>query len=316
MNRLRQFLIVRRLELWLHRLKLPGFRGIGLLSVLRFFIHEISDKSLMIRASAMAFDFFFALFPTLLFAFFLIPYFGIPNLEQEAEKFLLAFFPDASGFEIIKQIINSSFEKRGIGLLAINIFLTIYSATRGIITLIHSFNKSDSFFYERSWLQERWVSFQILFVLLGLLFFGIGLLIYGDILLNQLHEWQIVSSTLLYYGLHFLNWLIYLILILIGVSYLFYKAPARHRKWAFFTPGAFLAALLCVLATLGLRFFVANFNTYNTLYGSLAAIMLLMIWFQWIAIVLLIGFELNVSIDRAEKKPLQTREFFEDDSLL
>ena len=170
-RRFRKYALFRKTELWLHRQQLPGFRGIGLLSVLRFFFREVSDKSLMIRASAMAFDFFFALFPTLLFAFFIIPYFGIQNLEQEAEKFLLDFLPDQSGFNMIKQIIQSSFQKRGFGLLAINVFLTIYSATRGIVTLISSFNKVDSSFFQRSWLEERWVAIQILFVLLGLLFF-------------------------------------------------------------------------------------------------------------------------------------------------
>lgn len=85
-------------------------------------------------------------------------------------------------------------------------------------------------------------------------------------------------------------------LVFYSIAFIYKYAPAVHKKWRLVSPGSILATFLCILATLGFSEFVNNFGSYNALYGSIGTIIVLMALIFINSLVLLIGFELNVSI--------------------
>ena len=90
----------------------------------------------------------------------------------------------------------------------------------------------------------------------------------------------------------------------ISISSIYYFAPAVHERWHFLSIGSVFAAIACILSSVGFSYYVNNFGTYNKLYGSIGVIIVLMLWFYMLSLILLVGFEMNASLDMAKKEKL------------
>jgi membrane protein len=282
----------------LRYIELPFFRGIGLYDILRFFIHGLTDSKFTLMAAAMAYNFFFSLIPVLILLFTLLPYIPIQDLQLRIMEYLSQFVPE-QGMILLDGIIRDSFQKMGVGVISLNIFLALRVSTLGIIAMIKAFSKDEEVFRKRNILQLNWIALQILTILFVLFALAIGALIGGEFVLDYFSSHEIIGEGLDLFLLKVLNYGISLGLIFISVSFIYYLGPPTHERWKFFTPGAVIASLLILLAIFGLGYFFSNFANYNRIYGSLAAIIILMVWFYWISMMLLIGFELNAAIDLA-----------------
>jgi membrane protein len=97
------------------------------------------------------------------------------------------------------------------------------------------------------------------------------------------------------------RWVVILLLFFASISYIYRHAPAVHKKWRMVNPGSILATFLMVLCTLGFTWYVNNFGQFNQIYGSIGTVLILMILIFSNSLVLLIGFELNVSISTLKK---------------
>ena len=86
------------------------------------------------------------------------------------------------------------------------------------------------------------------------------------------------------------------------ISFIYYLAPAKRQRFRFFSAGSTLATILSLITSLGFDFYVNNFSNYNALYGSLGTLIVVMLWIYFNGIILLIGFELNASIQHAGTK--------------
>jgi membrane protein len=102
--------------------------------------------------------------------------------------------------------------------------------------------------------------------------------------------------VLLYVG----KWLVIIALFLFAISCLYYFGPALHKRWRFFSAGSIVASFLSILTSVGFGAFVNNFGSYNKLYGSIGTLIVIMLWVYYNALILIIGFELNASIDNAK----------------
>lgn len=296
--------------IWLRRIKLPGFQGMGLYDVLRFFFRALSDSKFTLLASAMSYQFFFSLFPCLLLAFLVLPRFPVDDLEEKALHFLLQFLPIASAsdqgltesdlYQMVQDMVSNYFDQSGsIGLIIVSILLALWGATRGIIAMMKAFTKREEVFKRRNVLE--------LYGTALLIFMALALIILAGVL-GQ------IGLAALFDGMQRLDWmsdgwrsfftqttglLITTGVIFLTISWLYYLAPATKQRWKFFSPGSVAAGTLMLFAMIGLRYYFANFAHFDRLYGSLGAIILLMVWFYYISIMLLIGFELNAAIDLA-----------------
>jgi membrane protein len=282
----------------LQKFTIPGFQGLRIYTILSFFLKGFSSKDINIRASAIAFSFFLALFPATIFFFTLIAYIPVENLKDEIFVFLANVTPK-NAFEVIQSTLTDILKKRQGGLLSLGFILAMYFSTNGINTLIDSFNDYTDVIETRSGWKQKLAALGLTFYVTFLVIITIILTIVGNIALDYVHSKDILGDSLEYYSLVVTKWFFVILFIYALISGLFYYGPSKKRKWAFFSAGSTLATILSVISTYGFMFYVNNFNSYNKLYGSIGTLLVIMFLIYINAMVMLIGFELNVSIDRA-----------------
>jgi membrane protein len=280
---------------------LPGFEGIPVYDVYRFFISEIRANSLSIRSRAVAFSFFLAFFPALTFIFSLIPY--IPyfnNLDVTIMKFLKEVLPNKETYAFIKSFTEPLLRdlaknKRG-GLLTGSIVLVIFLTSNGVMAMMSSFDKSYDHYKKRNALQGRMVALQITLLLMLLFIFSLGLVVLGQNLLSLLFTALAIKNVFTVFLLNLLRYALILLMFFLGISLIYYYGPATKKKYRFISTGATVATVLSILVSVGFSYWVSNFNKLNVIFGSIGTIMLLMIWLNLNSFVLLVGYEINASI--------------------
>jgi len=130
----------------------------------------------------------------------------------------------------------------------------------------------------------------------------VALITVSQRVLDFLKANMVIRDDFLLYMLIGGKWLVILLLFFFAFAFLFYYAPARKTKFRFISAGGTLATILSILISVGFSFYINNFGKYNTLYGSIGTLIVVMLWFYFMALILLIGFELNVSIWSAHNK--------------
>jgi len=285
--------------------KPPGFRGISLLEVVMFFINELKKDNIWIRSAAMAYHFFLALFPALIFLLTLIPYVPINGLEKDVEVIGRSIIPPAT-FGLIWPTVKGIVSDKKAGLLSFSFILTLFLAAHGVYVMMVAFYKDSLAFVRRDFVRERLVAILLVIIETLVLILTFVIHFFGKSMIDFLVFNGFISHSIFPFFLSGLKWFIVLIMVFFGVSIIYYIAPSVIKRWLFISPGSIIAFLLITLATGAFFYYVSNFANYNKIYGSLGAIVILMIWFYWISFAILIGFELNTSIDHAFLKRVET----------
>ena len=293
---------MQRIFLILRKISLPGFRGMGVYDVFKFFFDGLFDGKFTLMAAAMSYNFFFSLFPLLFLILSVIPYFPVTDfdLQEVIIDYLQQILPAATR-PLLESIIVS-LKDIPFQLIILNVFLTLYGATRGIIAMMKAFTKDEEnfeIFKRRNIFQLYGIAFLILIVLASLVAVSIGALITGESFIQYLRVEGMLGKSFYLILLKALNSLVLLFLIFFSISIIYYLAPATKQRWNFITPGTALAGVLMWLTLMGFQYFFSSFGNLNQIYGSVGAVILLMIWFYYISITLLIGFEMNAAIDLA-----------------
>ena len=291
-----EFKMIRAFEYKFKKFTLPGLDGVAFYDVLMFFINELKDRTLVTRAQAIAFSFFLAVFPFILFAFTLIPYLPIPHLRNDLVKLINEVAPNERALDYLKSTIIDVINNPRFGLLSIGFISAIYLSTNGVITMMRSFDKNHDIYIRRTFLRERFIALKLTFLLFLVFTASIVIIIIGNLFVSwmSVHFWFLddISKfiiTLVRYSVIFL-------LFLYSISLIYYEGPAVAKKWRFITPGSYIATILSILISVGFSYYVKNFGNYNKIYGSLGTIIILQVWFYLNSLVLLIGFEINSSI--------------------
>ena len=283
----------------LNRIKPPGFRGAGLYDVLNFFITAMGNRHFTLYGAAMAFQFFFAVFPGLIFLFTLVPGIPIDGLQDKIEFSLRAVVP-GDALVLVNSIVGEVFDGTGVGILSLNLVLTLYGSLNGIRAMMFAFSKRDTdIFHERSFLWSWIVAFVIFVILLIMLLAALSSSVFGERFVNYLVEDKMVTNSLSLILIQALNFFVILLLLFAGISVVFFLAPETNTRWSLISHGSLLAGILFMLAVWVFKYIVIEVVNYHRFYGSLSAVMLLMFWFYWVSLMLLIGFELNAAIDKA-----------------
>ncbi len=299
MNEIHKFLLRFRLYrafmVILKRIKLGKTTKVPLYDILGFFLQEIQNQDLVMRASAITFNFFLALFPATLFLFTLIPYFPIPNLDRLILEFFGEIMPD-SAFEAINTTIYDIVSKQQGGLLSFGFLLALYFATSGVSSLMSSFNKTNEIFESRTFIRQRFMAIALTFLEVGVLLTAVILILGGNLAIDILVLYELVEASYMTDMLRISEWLIIIFLIYTGISVLYYFGPAVRKRWKFFSVGSWVATALFLIASMAFSYYVNHFGNYNKLYGSIGTLIVIMLWMNINSIILLIGFELNAAI--------------------
>lgn len=271
-----------------------------------FFWQCLTDRKFTLAAMGMAYRFFFAVFPALILIFTVIPYIPVDDLQEEVMDFLATVVP-SDGLGFLDLIVEEFFNRPSAGVIYLNLGLLLYASTSGIKAMMFAFSKDSDLFVKRNFLKVNAVAMLIFIVLLFIFLFMLGLLISGELFINYLDEKDVIHEGVVWFILRMFYWLIVLAGLQSTFSVLYYLGPETTERFKFFSAGSFLAAGLSVLAINAFRFFFTNFADYNKIYGSIGAIMVLMVWFYWLSIVLLVGFEVNAAIAEVKYRYQQGR---------
>ena len=279
-------------------------RGVSLYDIVEVFLEKLRNDEIITRANGVAFNFTLAIFPAIIFVFTLIPYIQIselPDLNLEIMKFLREVMP-ASMYDTAASTIEDIISKRRGGLLSFGFIFSLFLATQGMMALMKAFNKCYRTVESRSFIKARLIATSLTFMLALVLFSAIILLIVGQQVIDFVVEleWLLIDDYVFYLVLG-LRFIVLFLIFLIAISSIYYLAPAVHDRWEFFSAGSLTATLLSLAVTFGFSFYINNFGAYNKFYGSIGVLIALMVWLSFLSIIILIGFEINASIDKTVK---------------
>lgn len=276
---------------------LPGFDGMPFYEIAVFFKEGLKKGYISTRASSLSFKFFLALFPAIIFLFTLIPFIPIPNFQEELLNILVEVLP-SNVYEVTEATLKDLITNPRGGLLSFGFLFALFFAINGIDAMFHAFNESVHIESKASWGRRKLNALLVLLIIMLLIIVAIGLLIGSQFVITDfLENRDTVSAFFVQLG----KWLIIISLYFFNFSFIYYLGSHKSHRWRFISAGSTLATLLSLFLSLGFSYYVNNFGQYNKLYGSLGTLIVVLVWIYVNSMVLLIGFELNISIHRAQR---------------
>lgn len=278
---------------------LPGFDGLSFYDLWEIYSGGIIKGTFSTRASAIAFSFFMALFPFLLFMLNLIPYINfIDDFQLQFLIFMDSLLPpNTSDFfnDIFLDIANTP---RG-GLLSLAFLISIFLMTNGVNAIFTGFEFSYHTNTNRSIVRQYLVAVGVSLIMALLLLLTVILAVYLTYAINDFNNLGVGFSD---FSAAFVKYLVFVLLIYTAVATLYYFGTKEARQARFFSIGAFFTTFLILIFTYLFGLYIENFSTYNELYGSIGALLILMVYIWLNSNILLLGFELNASLIKMKKK--------------
>lgn len=278
---------------------IPGFDGFSLYEVTTAFVSQLRKTSLVERASGISFNIVMAIPPTLIFIFTLIPYLPISK-EFLNQMFALIrdIVPGEKNNSVIINFLKDFVNRPRNELLSFGLLLAIFFSSNAMMGVLRSFDKNYAGFAKRKGFHKRRVALQLTMIVFFLIFLCILLLIAQASVLR----WIGVESAFWRNLIHNSRWILIVLLTYYIVSFIYHHGPAIAKKWPLFTPGAVFATTFMIIATALFSYWVNHFSTYNTVYGSIGAIFILMSLIYTNSLAVLMGFELNVTLAQLRQK--------------
>ncbi len=276
---------------------IPGFYGIPVYDVANFFLKQVNKVGLGERAAAISFNLIIALPAAILFLFSLIPLFPKPDsFQKEILNLFKDITPNSSTYNLIANILNDLLEIPHAGIFSFGFILLIYYSSNAMIAIIRTFDKSIQE-NKGIFMHQRWRALRLTFILLILVLISAAALFLGKerqaYLLKNLFNMRRVNRVIWW---NWVRWGTIISMVYFGIALIYKYAPSIKKRWALLSPGSILATCLTLLTTLGFSFWVNNFASYNQVYGSIGTVLIIMILIYFNSLILLIGFELNVSL--------------------
>ncbi|MEP7168928.1 MAG: YihY/virulence factor BrkB family protein [Bacteroidota bacterium] len=280
------------------KIRLPGFQGLNIYDVSIFFFGHLTEREVQSRARSIAFSFFLALFPAIIFLFSLIPYVPIDGFQDQLLLLIKELMP-SNTYEASRVTIEDIIKHERGGLLSFGVLFTLYVSSNGINSMINAFNQVHR--NKRSPVNQRIRAVCLTLFYFILVIFTLSLLIFSEVALHFIvTTFESKSHTpiiLLQAG----KWIILVALSFIAISSLYYFGTIKKSRWRFISAGSTLATLLIILTSLGFNYFVIHFASYNKVYGSIGTLIIILLWIYFNCMQLIVGYELNASIDSAKK---------------
>ncbi|MXV16567.1 YihY/virulence factor BrkB family protein [Hufsiella ginkgonis] len=288
---------------WTKVTVLRGFSPLPIYTIATFFFREIARESLATKASSLAYNFMLAIFPGSIFLCTLIPYIPITNFQDGLLELIKLVLPE-NAFMAVKSTLEEIIKKQNGGLLSFGFVTALFFATNGLHGLMKAFNKSSLTLESRSWLKQRLVALALTLVTVTALIMGLGIITIGEYILSVIrsntpdfHLKESFWTFLIDLG----KWFILVCVYFITISILYRYGPATAKKWRLFSAGAWMATTLALLTFWGFAIYISNFTSYNKLYGSIGTLIVVMVWLYINSLIILVGFELNASIDLSKR---------------
>src|SRR6185312_15012258 len=289
----------RFLEAKSKKIVLPGFEGISLFEVVTFFLGQVKKVGLIDRARAISFSFLIAIPAAAIFICTLVPYLPVSHQIERQLLFLIRdLTPNQNTYQLASQFLQDFLEKPRVGLLSTGFVLALFYSSNAMLGIMRSFNKSLIYNRRRNTFQARWMAVKLTALILCMVIGSVIILVtQAEILRDVLKALHISAKDHTARWLfRTLRWVVILPLFYLAIACIYKYGPAVQKRWSLFSPGTLLATLLTILTILIFSYWVNRFSSYNKIYGSIGTVMILMLLVYLNSLVLLIGYELNVSI--------------------
>ncbi|MBL0104478.1 MAG: YihY/virulence factor BrkB family protein [Bacteroidetes bacterium] len=283
------------------RVALPGFDNMPIYYVADFFFTGIQKGGIVTRAQALAFSFFLALFPAIIFLFSLIPYIPVKDFQNQLLLLIQDILP-SNAYEGARTTIIDIIKIHHGGLLSVGFLTALYFTTNGFMTLMRGFNSSYHVTETRSPYRQRIVALILTIILSVLVLVATVLIIFSETATHYLVSQHILKNKTQVALILLGKWAVVLSLFFTAISFLYYYGPSVKRRWRFVSPGSTFASLMTIIVSVGFAYFVNNFGSYNKIYGSIGTLIVILLWMYFNSLILILGFELNASIENAKRK--------------
>ncbi|MCC1484836.1 YihY/virulence factor BrkB family protein [Winogradskyella immobilis] len=297
------------------KIRLPGFEGLSIYDLLELYVIGIVKGTLTTRASAIAFSFFTAIFPFLLFLIILIPYIPtlIPNMDLEVFQYNFRSFlktslpPQTSDFFMDSIFQNLEGNNKQVGLLSSVFVLSMFLMTNGVNAVFSGFENSYHKQLTRNIIQQYMYALGIALILAILVLITVAFFGYFQIyVISPLYE-SINNEVFMEESSKGLGWItpvkysFFIIMVYLSTAILYFFGTKEGRKTRFFSVGALLTTLLIILTSYLFGIYIDDFSNYNKLYGSIGGLLILLLYLWLNANILLLGYELNATLRGLEK---------------
>jgi membrane protein len=262
----------------------------------RTFSEILADNCLGLAAQ-LAYYFFLALFPALLVVVSLISYIPVHGLLEAITQALSGVAPYEAFVLIRDQILKVAGDKHG-GLLTIGMIGAIWSTSSGLTAVIDTLNQAYDIQEGRPWWKVKLIALELTIALAVFIVVSFALVLVGPTLAEKVAAWFYLGPVF-EWTWKILQWPIVFALVSLAIAIIYYYAPDAEQSWVWITPGSVLASALWILISLGFKFYVANFGSYNATYGTIGGIIVLLTWFYVSSLAILVGAELNAEIEHA-----------------
>jgi membrane protein len=265
---------------------------------------ETNEDNILGRAAELAYYFLLALFPMLIFLTSLVGF--LPGLREEIFKALARFVP-GEAMRLVSETLSDATRHRGGSLISFGVLGALWAASGGVAAVMGTLNTAYDAREERSIWKVRLIAVGLTIALALLVVGGTALVMFGDRLAAWLSA-QLGMGTALTVVWSAVHYLVGFALLFLGLELIYYFGPNVEQGWKWVTPGAVFAVVTMVIASLLFSLYLRFAPDYSATYGSLGAVVVLMLWLYLMGAVILIGGEINSEIARAADVPAVQRE--------
>lgn len=258
-------------------------------------VHEIDEDDIFNGAAALGFYLTLAIFPAVILMMAVIPYLPIPHVDLAIMDLLGQVLPKAAAQMFVGVVKEVTSEQRG-GLLSFGALGTLWATSSGMAAIMQQLNTTYDVKEQRGYVKTRLVALGLSLLFMVLVLGAFSLIVLGGFIQDWLAAHVGGGGALLFFFAA-LRWIIIVAGLMLGLALIYYLAPNVRQKFAFITPGSVIGVLVLMLASLGFAWYAQNFGDYSATYGSIGAVIVLMLWLYIAGLVILFGSEVNALIE-------------------
>jgi membrane protein len=256
---------------------------------------EVSDDNVFNGAAALGFYLTLAIFPALILMMAVIPYLPIERVDEAIMDLLGQALP-GEAYGLVAGVVEEVTSERRGGLLSFGILGTLWAASTGMYAVMQQLNITYDVKEARSFLRARAVAIGLSVMFILLVLGAFSLVVLGGVIQDWIGNRFGFSQALLTFFAVF-RWVVIVCGLMLAFSLIYRYAPNVEQKFRFLTPGSVLGVLMLIVASLGFSWYIGNFADYDATYGSIGAVIILMLWLYVAGLVILLGSELNALVE-------------------
>jgi membrane protein len=256
----------------------------------------LADNCLNLAAQ-LAYYFFLALFPALLFLVALVSFIPIAGLMDAITGTLARVAPVEVISIVQEQVLKVAHQQKG-GLLTLGLVGAIWSTSSGVTAIIDVLNQAYDIQERRAWWRVRLIALGLTIALAVFIVLAFALVMVGPSVAEHVAA-RFYLGGAFEWTWKILQWPVVFALVSLAVAMIYYYAPDAEQDWIWITPGSLVATTLWLLVSLGFKFYISHFASYTATYGAIGGVIVALLWFYLSGLAVLLGAELNSEIEHA-----------------